>query len=225
MRWIFLVLFSLSSINLFGEDSHVNPKPLSIKEKKKRFFASVLPPAMEVEKELRMLYKKTKLALKNPTEKEFVALQMKRYKTTSPKELLKRIYPHPLSITLAQAAMESAWGTSRFFREANNIFGMWSTSTSSHNTIKAAQVRKNGKQIYLQKYPSLKDSIRVYYKTLARHPAYKKFREVRYRSDDPYEIVAYLDKYSEKKDLYPIELIKIIYYNRLTRYDAAPLPR
>ena len=40
-------------------------------------------------------------------------------------ELLKRVDVIPASLVLAQAANASAWGTSRFALEANNIFGQW----------------------------------------------------------------------------------------------------
>ena len=50
------------------------------------------------------------------------------YKVKSDKSLLLALKPHPRSIALAQAAMESAWATSRFFVKANNVFGMWSVN-------------------------------------------------------------------------------------------------
>ena len=40
-------------------------------------------------------------------------------------ELLVRLDTVPMSLALSQAAMESAWGTSRFAREGNNLFGQW----------------------------------------------------------------------------------------------------
>ena len=40
-------------------------------------------------------------------------------------QLLLRVAPLPPSLVLAQAAIESAWGTSRFAREGNNLFGQW----------------------------------------------------------------------------------------------------
>lgn len=39
--------------------------------------------------------------------------------------LLRRVDEVPAALVLAQAANESAWGTSRFAREANNLFGLW----------------------------------------------------------------------------------------------------
>ena len=40
-------------------------------------------------------------------------------------ELMVRLDTVPMSLALTQAAMESAWGTSRFAREGNNLFGQW----------------------------------------------------------------------------------------------------
>ena len=40
-------------------------------------------------------------------------------------ELLLRVDLIPVSMALAQAANESAWGTSRFTIEGNNVFGQW----------------------------------------------------------------------------------------------------
>src|SRR5690606_39546165 len=39
--------------------------------------------------------------------------------------LLRRLDIIPADLALAQAAMESAWGGSRFAREGNNYFGQW----------------------------------------------------------------------------------------------------
>ena len=191
-------------------------KQLTVREKKQKFCNKVIPPILEADKELYELYLKTKEDIKN--NKDLTKLY-KAYKTSNPDELLKRIKPHPVSITIAQAIIESGWGTSRFFKEANNIFGMWSKSKKANTTIRASQTRTDGKTIHLVKYKTLKDSIRAYYKNIATNKAYKKFREIRYKSYNPYEVATYLNNYSEKKDIYPTELMKIIYYNKLTQYD------
>ena len=39
--------------------------------------------------------------------------------------LLQRVDVVPVSLVVAQAANESAWGKSRFAREGNNLFGIW----------------------------------------------------------------------------------------------------
>ncbi len=199
---------------------------LPTKTKKYRFFKLILPPVLAVDKELRALYLQTLHDVTNNKHPKRVTKLMQEYKATSKLDLLKRIKPHPVSITLAQAAIESAWGTSRFFIEAHNIFGMWSKSKDPKEAIKASSERAGGRVIYLRKYKNYKEAIKAYYKNLATNKAYKCFREARYFSDDPYELVSYLHKYSEKKELYPVELIKIIKHNNLTKYDTQkPLPR
>lgn len=145
--------------------------------------------------------------------------ELKRiYKVKSDEELLYALKPHPKSIAIAQAAMESGWGTSRFYVEANNIFGMWS-SDKNESRIAANEQRDGNRTIWLRKFDSIEDSVRAYYKLIARGKAYKEFREVRYLSDDINEIVEELDNYSEIGDSYPEELSKLIKYNKLTEYD------
>ncbi len=223
-----LLLFLLILISPADEVSEKYIKYLQnlpVKTKKYRFFKLVLPPVQKVDKELRELYLQTKRDIEKGTNKKRIEALMKEYKAKDPLELLKRLKPHPISITLAQAAIESAWGTSRFFVEANNIFGMWSKSKSP-DSLEAKELRKGGRQIRVKKYKSLEDSVRAYYKNIATNRAYRCFREARYYSDDPYELVALLHRYSEKKELYPIELIKIIKHNHLRKYDVKKkLPR
>jgi len=197
---------------------------LPAKTKKYRFKQLVLPPIQKVDLELRKLYLETLNNIQNNKNKQKIDHLMKIYQTNDPIDLLKRIKPHPISITLAQAAIESAWATSRFFIEANNIFGMWTRSTSKEDAIAAGSKRANGRVIYLKRYKSLEDSVRHYYKTLATRDAYKHFREIRYISNDPLEIASYLDQYSEQDYYYTVSIIKVIMKNNFTQYDRAPLP-
>ncbi|MEA2091937.1 MAG: glucosaminidase domain-containing protein, partial [Campylobacterota bacterium] len=141
----------------------------------------------------------------------------KIYKVETDKELLMAIKPHPRSIAIAQAAMESAWATSRFFKKANNIFGVWSFSKNEPRI--AAGETRGTKTIWLRKYTNIKDSVRDYYKTLARSPAFKKFRELKMKTDDPYRLVKKLDRYSEIGDKYAEELTSMIKYNKFYLYD------
>ncbi|MGW8288481.1 MAG: hypothetical protein ACWGOD_09605, partial [Desulfobulbales bacterium] len=56
---------------------------------------------------------------------DFVQNLSRDYRTTSAETLLERVDAVPTSIILAQGAIESSWGSSRFTREGNSIFGMW----------------------------------------------------------------------------------------------------
>ena len=226
----FILLVSLMTSFLFADvvaEKYVKYlQNLPTKTKKYRFFKLVLPPVQKVDKELRRLYLQTKKDIETGTHKKRLRYLMKRYKAKDTLDLLKRIKPHPISITLAQAAIESAWGTSRFFVEANNVFGMWSYSADPKKSITASKTRKGGRTIHLTRYKNIEESIRAYYKNIATNKAYRCFRQARYYNDNPYELVALLHHYSEKGELYPIELIKIIKHNNLTRYDVKqPLPR
>ena len=82
----------------------------------------------------------------------------------------------PKSIIIAMAGVESAWGTSRFAKEGNNLFGVrtWDL-TSPHMKPLAIPDAKFGLKKYATKCKSIKDTINI----LNNHPAYAKFREER----------------------------------------------
>ena len=226
----FVILLFISSALLYGDqvaEHYVKYlQHLPAKTKKYRFFKLLLPPVRKVDKELRTLYLQTLNDIKNNTHKKRLKTLMKKYKATDYIDLLKRIKPHPLSITLAQAAIESAWGTSRFFVEANNVFGMWSRSANPSETIEASKSRQGGRKIHLRRYKNIEASVRDYYKNIAINDAYRCFRQARYYNDNPYELASLLHNYSEKGEIYTVYLIKIIHKNNLTRFDVkTTLPR
>jgi len=79
----------------------------------------------------------------------------------------------PTSIIIAMAGIESAWGTSRFSKEGNNLFGIrtWDLE-SDHMKPKDVPNAKFGLKKYLTKCDSIKDMIRI----LNTHTAYTDFR-------------------------------------------------
>ena len=79
----------------------------------------------------------------------------------------------PTSIIIAMAGIESAWGTSRFSKEGNNLFGIrtWDLKTD-HMKPKEVKDAKFGLKKYATKCDSIKDMIRI----LNTHPAYTEFR-------------------------------------------------
>ena len=82
----------------------------------------------------------------------------------------------PKSIIIAMACVESAWGTSRFAKEGNNLFGVrtWDL-TKDHMKPLAIPDAKFGLKKYETKCKSIKDMINI----LNNHPAYEKFRDER----------------------------------------------
>jgi Bax protein len=193
------------------------PKNITVRDKKKRFKALLLPAVIEVYDDLEKQYLEIGLLIStNPSDAKLLALK-KSYKATSNVELLIAIKPHPKSIALAQAAMESAWGTSRFFREARNVFGVWSFDKNEPRL--AAGEKRGKKTIWVKKYPTIKAAIRDYYRVLARGHAFDAFRKQKMLSADPYELVKKLDNYSEKGAEYGKELASMIKYNKFYLYD------
>jgi len=198
--------------------AHIVPKDMSIKTKKKRFLYLVVPPTQNVHKKLMQRYKRVAQDIKNARITEEIASLKKEYGATSDEDLLARLKPHPVSITLAQAAMESSWATSRFFNEANNIFGMWSTNPKEKR-IAAEKQREGNVTIWLRKFDTIDDSIKAYYELISKAKAYAKLRKLRLKTNDPFIITQGLDKYSEIGQAYIDEINSVIRHNNFMKYD------
>ena len=151
----------------------------------------------------------------------FVEQLEKDYRTTDSEIMLRRLNTHPNSIVLVQAAVESGWGKSRFFREANNVFGVWSFDPKE-DRIKAGSSRPE-LQVYLKKYDNIAQSVIDYFKTVGRVGAYKEFRINRANTDDYNKLLPYLDKYSERGMEYVEQLRGMIVSNKLSLYDSFEL--
>ena len=190
---------------------------ISVQEKKARFKKILLPQIQEVYTELNIQYNEIVIAIQNDRQTNRIEALKKEYKAKSNEELLMALKPHPISVTLAQAAMESSWGTSRFYSEAKNIFGIWSFNKNEPRI--AASGMRGTKTIWLKKYDTIKESVQDYYKNLGRSYAFKEFRKEKMISNNPYILVTKLDKYSEKGALYGKELTSMISYNKFVKYD------
>ena len=166
---------------------------------------------------LRMQYLKAKYTLVYQRKSRYIDSLKHVYKVHSDSILLRRLKPHPKSITIAQAAIESAWGTSRFFKKGKNIFGVWSFNKRESRI--AASEKRGKKTIWMKKYKSYHEALYDYYFILARAPAFKEFRALKIKTSDPIALVKKLDRYSEKREVYCNQLISIIKYNKLTKYD------
>lgn len=224
MKYIYLIL--LLSATLFATTykatqkyvPHIVPKNMNVKEKKARFYALVVPAVAKVHKELMTQYKKIANDIRRGTNKQQIKALKITYKAQTNEKLLAALKPHPPSIVLAQAALESSWATSRFFVKANNIFGIRSINKNEPRI--AAAIKKNGtKTIWLTKFSSVEDSIRAYYKLMGTGPAFKEFRELRVKTNDPHKLVKKLNKYSEIGHAYGKTLSQVIRHNKLTKYD------
>jgi Bax protein len=153
----------------------------------------------------------------------FINSMYKKYKTESLKEINQKQHLHPVSITLAQSILETGWGNSRFFLKGNNAFGIWSYNKLDNRM--AASTSRDGLVIYLKKYDNVAQSVEDYFLTLANSWAFDEFRMRRYESDNPYELIWYLNKYSELRNDYVKKVGEIIVQNNLTKYDSCTLDK
>ncbi|SEK41915.1 Bax protein [Colwellia chukchiensis] len=212
------LLLVLTAVIYFRSSEKPAPlPPMTVQEKKARFIALAVPAVNRVYDDLMKQYRAVKSTLDSGKSNAQIEKLMVEYKAANHQELLMALKPHPKSIALAQAAMESSWATSRFFLAANNIFGVWSYN---ENEPRIAALNKRGKKtIWLKKYPSLEASIYDYYRILSRGDAYKAFRKTLMTSNDPFLLVTKLDNYSEKGSAYGEELRAIIKFNHFDDYD------
>ena len=225
MKNAYLILFMMVSVfttNSFASTPKYTatdvPKKMTVPVKKERFYYLLAPAIDKVYRELDVQYSEVKEDFKSGSNAAKIEKLKKTYKVKSDEALLLALKPHPQSIALAQAAMESAWATSRFFVKANNIFGMWSVNKNEPR-IAASEKRGGTKTIWLRKFDTIEESVREYYKMMGRGRAYKEFRRVRSESDDVYKMIKELNHYSEIGEKYTKELASMIRYNKLTKYD------
>lgn len=132
--------------------------------------------------------------------------------------LQRRINVIPEAMVLAQAAMESAWGRSRFARQGNNYFGQWCYTTGCGLV---PQHRNPGAQHEIKKFDSVRDAVSSYFRNINTHRAYQALRDKRWALDQAgetitgYILVGELGNYSQRGQLYTEELRLIIRGNQL----------
>ena len=140
-------------------------------------------------------------------------------------ELLVRADVIPVSLALAQAANESGWGTSRFAREGNNIFGQWCFDEGC-GLIPGK--RGEDKSHEVRAFASIQHSVRAYFRNLNTNPTYEYLRELRAqmrmlgKDIDPLELASGLTRYSERGHVYVAELQSMIHSNDLLALDEQP---
>jgi len=224
----------LEDIMPIGNDSLVKPVIYSkvpdlsgvpVNIHKEKFVALLLPSILVVQHQIKEDRKRVKKIMDNaaegnPTEEGdslWLLAKFDYYKADGIEDLYMRMKPHPVSIVLAQAAIESGWGRSRFFRKANNVFGVWSYNSSEPRMRASLSGSRN--PVYVREYPNLMASILDYYRLLGSARAYREFRAMRMETSDPYLLVPYLVRYSERKTAYTSLIATMIKQNNFTKYD------
>ncbi len=149
---------------------------------------------------------------------------------TAPRDwetLLRRVDAIPPSLALAQAATESAWGTSRFVREGNALFGMWTWSEETAGLV--PQARDDDARHRVRAFATLEESVRAYMLTLNTHWAYREFRERRAalrragKRLSGLVLASAVSHYSEQREVYTVQLRSLIRINGLQPLDRTAL--
>tara|TARA_B110000444_G_C18770735_1_gene562369 strand:- start:290 stop:1210 length:921 start_codon:yes stop_codon:yes gene_type:complete len=136
-------------------------------------------------------------------------------------DLLIRMDVVPESLVLAQAANESGWGTSRFARHANNLFGVWCFREGCGLTPKN---RDEGLNHEVAKYETVQEGIVAYIHTINTNPAYIHLRNIRAttRSQElnfsGLDLAEGLLKYSSRGIDYVRDIQQLIRVNELQKY-------
>ena len=204
----------------------------STTKKKNLFIKIVLPLILEENNRIKLDRKKLfRILNKNintTAEKRWLNSKFKQYGVLKRdlSTLKIRMDEVPISLTIAQAAKETGWGTSRFAIEGNALFGQW---TWSGEGIKPAEVNQKSKTHKVMKFKVLKASVRAYQRNLNTHSGYKKFRAARAEMRDNGEqldsliLADYLDKYAETGKEYIKVIKQIIKQNTLQDFDKVKL--
>jgi Bax protein len=198
-------------------------------ERKDAFLRGMVPMILAVNEKL-MLQRNVLIRLAEcekdgaafaPPARDWLAIMADQYGTTAdPRALLAQVDVVPPSLALAQSALESGWGQSRFARERNALFGERRMGTDDSKPESATRLVGFERPI---------DAVIAYVDNLNTHPAYEEFRRVRASMLtlgmplDPVRLTATLHRYSERRTRYVHDLRGLIASNSLTDFDTAKL--
>lgn len=204
--------------------------------RKEAFVSVVLPLVLQVNEEIAQArsrvitlsrYLEAGQALPR-AERHWLESQFARYKVAYGDfpRLLRRLDVVPPSLALAQAAIESGWGSSRFAREGNALFGQWTWNASAPG-IEPLD-RAQGKTHRIRAFDSPLAAVRAYVRNLNTHGAYAGLRQLRETQRnsgrlDSRDLAEGLAAYSEKGSDYVDLVREIIRVNGLDAFDRVRL--
>jgi Bax protein len=201
--------------------------------RKSVFFQLLLPLVLQVNEAIldqrhRVVELRDRLAAGEPvtSEERHWLGEIASYYGVAPDDfdgLLKRVDIVPPSLALAQGAIESGWGTSRFALEGNALFGQY-TNDESSGLVPASLTEGD---VRVHAFSGLLEAVLSYERNLNTHPAYRGFRNMRARErsegDDPdgYTLAGALTRYSARGDDYVRDVRLVIRANELDPFDDA----
>jgi len=231
-KFSFLIL--LSTVTLFSKGMPKEYFEIKAKKKVKEYFFEYIYKLSESENKkilqerniVKSILNSNILRINTKSENFSQFLKIKKKyrikKLYDLKSYLSKIDTIPPALCLAQAAVESGWGKSRFIAKANNIFGHW---TYNPNIGIVPERRDEGDRHLIRVFKSLQDSISAYMLNLNRNPAYKSFQEKRYairlenRQATGLELSQTMINYSGIGKEYLSILKNVIEKNNLEKYD------
>lgn len=231
-KLLLVIFFCLSSLNAMGlPDSYYKIKDV---KKQKQEFLNFLAPMIEKELEevredrefIKKYFSSGLFGIRHDGLGLLKLMKIKkRYKIKDVynlDEYLLRVDTIPTSIILAQAALESGWGKSRFVRKANNIFGQWTYSGKGL----VPKNRDEGAKHRIKIFDSLQHSIRGYLININVGWAYKSLRKKRAQlrkeqgdNINGLDLYGEYIMYSQLREEYTKRLKKMIIRNGLVKYD------
>ncbi|CAC9484592.1 hypothetical protein [uncultured Gammaproteobacteria bacterium] len=212
------------AFNIWDLISPKTPKFDEIKDsnqKKNAFFDYLLPMVKEENNKIKLLRSLIKNNQFDDTQIKKLAKKY-RIKSVNKISLLNAVDTIPASLVLAQAAIESNWGNSRFSKYYNNYFGLWCFKLGCGVVPKE---RIKGAKHEVMSFSSVNKSIKYYLLNLNRNHTYRLLRQIRaYKRKYNLKLTGAslsegLEKYSAIGYEY-IELVQsIIRQNKLSRFD------
>lgn len=201
---------------------------LTVAERKARFVDILLPLILRENQRLEARVTALELAIAKDDQKEIDRLQtlyrLSKFegdKAALIAELRLRIAPIPPSLALAQAAVESGWGLSRFAKEGNALFGQWAWSADAGIKPKEA----SNSRAVIRSFSTLYESVVAYMHNLNTHYAYAPLRERRAKllaqGEDVtgFILAEHLAPYAETGEKYIFTLQSMIRQNRFDHYE------
>jgi Bax protein len=158
-------------------------------------------------------------------DRKWMARMAKAYRTKPMAfdELLRRVDVVPPRLAIAQAVQESGWGTSRFARVGNALFGQ-------HAPVGDGAITARGdSNVGMKSFDTIQRSVLGYMQNLNSHRAYGEFRNMRVqmrqagRPMDAMALAGSLGRYSEEGALYVDRLRTVIQMTEVAGARGAKL--
>jgi len=133
----------------------------------------------------------------------------------------------PGEMIVAQAVLESGWGTSRFALEGNNLFGIRTYDKKVPHMLLEGKTKWQGWGVRV--FPTKCQGVKFFVELLNNHSAYEEFRDIRRRMIlwdqplDPIKLVRTLKNYSTTDD-YAERVIYIIEKIRKQEQQSGEIP-